>query len=226
MCELYFDVMSPYTYIAFQILKRYKTLWDLTVIFKPVNLGTIMKESGNQPPAMVPNRARFMANDLERTIKMLGLEKIFKGMPENFFSDVGKSSLLLNRILATIAESSEEGSENVWRAVDSAFAIIWEDDEYREGSLFVARKNLLQDFSKKARVQVSNDEMLEAGKVILKKNTERALELHAFGSPSLHFPNSSEKGKVFFGSDRFEQIAFLLGLPWYGPKAEQHASRL
>ena len=50
--------------------------------------------------------------------------------------------------------------------------------------------------------------------------TQAALDSGAFGAPwiVLH-PAPGEKGKPepFFGSDRFELMAFLMGKPWYGP---------
>jgi glutathione S-transferase kappa 1 len=213
--NFYFDVMSPYTYFAFQILKRYRTLWDLEVTFLPFNLRAIMAGSNNTPPAMVPNRALFLSNDLKRNADWFKLETTFKGMPDNFFSEVGKPSILLNRLLCVVCSSPVISETNKWKAVDAAFRIIWEDPRYRNKSLFYLPSGLdgLQsDFLSQA--SLGDQRLTESqGRYLLKEHTERALGLHAFGSPILHFENH----EIFFGSDRFEQIAFIFNLPWYGP---------
>ena len=71
-------------------------------------------------------------------------------------------------------------------------------------------------------------------------NTAEAIELGAFGVPWIVFPaealkeqraiqsvQTAKSGRVaFFGSDRFELIAFLLGKPWLGPNPDRKRARL
>jgi len=72
--------------------------------------------------------------------------------------------------------------------------------------------------------------MSEAPKALLKANTAEAVELGVYGSPALlvdrTYQGSSagvdtairgEGGMLIFGSDRFEQLAFLCDKPWFGP---------
>jgi len=50
---LHFDVISPYSWIGFELLHRHNRLWnDPTIIVqnKPTFLGGIMHGSGNKPP--------------------------------------------------------------------------------------------------------------------------------------------------------------------------------
>ena len=214
--EFYFDVMSPYTYFAFQVLKRYASLWKLEVRLIPFNLGGIMKGSGNTPPAMVANKAVFLSNDLTRNAKWFNVEKSFKGMPSNFFAEMGKHALVLNRLLAVLMRNEALSESSKWRAVDTAFSILWEASEYRKGSEFLADSGaLVSDFLMRSSINEPID--VELGKRLLKENTEEALELGAFGSPIMRFPNSGIDENIFFGSDRFEQIAFIFGLIWQGP---------
>ena len=51
--ELYYDVISPYSYFCFEALSRYRQPWDMDLRLKPFNLGAIMKEANNKPPGMV-----------------------------------------------------------------------------------------------------------------------------------------------------------------------------
>lgn len=40
---LYIDVVSPWTYVAFTVLQRYKKPWNLDLKIVPINLGYVMK---------------------------------------------------------------------------------------------------------------------------------------------------------------------------------------
>ena len=61
----------------------------------------------------------------------------------------------------------------------------------------------------------------------LKSNTEEAIASGAFGSPTM-IVTAPEimKPLVIFGSDRFEQLAFLTGREWLGPVPGRLQSRL
>jgi len=57
----------------------------------------------------------------------------------------------------------------------------------------------------------------EACKKQLQRNTQQAIEVGAFGSPSILVENAPQFGTfLIFGSDRFEQLT-CTGLPWLGP---------
>ena len=51
--ELFYDVVSPYTYIGFEALCRYRQPWDMELRLKPIFLAALMREAGNQSPALV-----------------------------------------------------------------------------------------------------------------------------------------------------------------------------
>ncbi|TGZ68245.1 hypothetical protein CRM22_004348 [Opisthorchis felineus] len=84
---LYFDIVSPYSWIGFEVACRYSQQWPVNFRFVPAYLGGIMRESGecapqlgtqrmksilfmhiigNKPPGMVPARGRYMVKDLAR----------------------------------------------------------------------------------------------------------------------------------------------------------------
>ena len=220
-CKFFFDVMSPYTYFAFQVLKGYRLIWGLNVEFIPFFLGGAMNETGNAPPATVPARAVFLSHDLKRNAKWFNVAA-FKNMPDNFFTDVYKLSIGVNRLLSIVCADSAVSVEAKWRIVDAAFHIIWESERYRAGSLFVVKpfaeivNDLITLSGDKAVIQSAAAAVESMGKERLKANTTIVVESGGFGSPIFQFPNSVDTN-IFFGSDRFEQIAHVLGKPWFGP---------
>lgn len=53
----------------------------------------------------------------------------------------------------------------------------------------------------------------------LQENTTLAVEKGAFGAPTMFIPSPNGQEKrdmMFFGSDRFEQMAFAISKPWAG----------
>ncbi|KHJ85682.1 hypothetical protein OESDEN_14587, partial [Oesophagostomum dentatum] len=64
--DLYYDVISPYAWIAFESLLRYEKVWSIKVNLKPFSLRGIMQSSGNRPPGLVPAKGLYMLKDIQR----------------------------------------------------------------------------------------------------------------------------------------------------------------
>ena len=47
--------------------------------------------------------------------------------------------------------------------------------------------------------------------------TEEAGDRGAFGAPTMFFSENGENEQMFWGSDRFEMVAFMYGKEWLGP---------
>jgi glutathione S-transferase kappa 1 len=57
--KLFYDVISPYSYFAFETIVRYKSLWNkMDLQLKPVHLFALLKASDNSPPVL---------NEIKRT---------------------------------------------------------------------------------------------------------------------------------------------------------------
>lgn len=228
--EFFFDVISPYSYLAWKTLCAYKEQWRLDIVFRPIFLPGLILGSGNTPPAQLPQRASFIDNDIKRTIKWYGLEGICRGVPLNMFSGATKDTVTLQRLLS-LAAMHPSVSESVRVAlVDLSFRSNWEDGSRRDhlNNLQPMDQKTLRSICIAAGVSDGvTDELLSnmaiEGKRVLKENTDSSISRGLFGVPSFVIyaddvgAPSSTMNFVVFGSDRFEQIAFLLGKRWLGP---------
>ncbi|KAF4684003.1 hypothetical protein FOZ60_008369 [Perkinsus olseni] len=214
--EFFYDVISPYTYLAWQTLKQYRTAWNVDVVLRPVFLGGIMKGSKNRPPAMVPNKGKYMQEDLRRAARILDV--LMLRAPRNFFSQVALQILTVQRLLA--AASDQKTREKL---TESAFKALWEDNSLRDSqnNLMEINDEFLRGICGSAGLDgTAADKMIEesktVGKADLVQATDEALEkYHSFGSPTI-VVHACDKPHTFFGGDRWEHIAHLLNKEYHG----------
>ncbi|CAL4124130.1 unnamed protein product, partial [Meganyctiphanes norvegica] len=213
--ELYYDVLSPYTWYSFEVLMRYKTHWKAEIELKPFLLAGIMKGAGNKPPMMVPNKATYMMNDLKRCSKYFQVP--LKMIQDPIETMLVKGSLVPNRFLTTLSIYYPSHLEEASRQF---FIELWNKDNDFTTTEAITRVAHAAGLTNKQLVDVQDKMTTNQVKEALKYNTSKALEYGAFGSPTAVTHSGSET-QMFFGSDRFPLIAQELGEPWYGPMPEK-----
>uniref|UniRef100_A0A2K5F8A5 Glutathione S-transferase kappa 1 n=1 Tax=Aotus nancymaae TaxID=37293 RepID=A0A2K5F8A5_AOTNA len=111
--ELFYDVLSPYSWLGFEVLCRYQNIWNINLQLRPSFIGGIMKDSGNKAPALVPRKGQYMANDLKLLRQHIQVPIQF---PKDFFSVIlEKGSLSAMRFLTAVNLEHPEMLENVSR---------------------------------------------------------------------------------------------------------------
>eukprot|EP00298_Acanthocystis_sp_HF-20_P006101 c16054_g1_i1.p1 GENE.c16054_g1_i1~~c16054_g1_i1.p1 ORF type:complete len:249 (-),score=112.42 c16054_g1_i1:26-739(-) len=225
--EFFFDVISPYTLLAWRVLKSYEKLWNLEIQLKPIFLGGVMQLTGNRPPAMLASRAKFQSDDIRRNAIFFGVPLL--PPPQNFFTEVARNSTQIQRLFLA-AESHGLAQEQIHKIVDAFMNAIHLEKSKRaaDGNLKINEDFLLtclqsSGLSKEVAetlVKASNSDEMKAK---LKAETEDAVKRGMYGSPTMIFhpiPGSSKEQGPFlvFGSDRFEQTAFILQKEWNGPQ--------
>lgn len=227
--SLYFDVVSPYTYLNLVTWSRYLPLWpSVDLALRPVFLGGIMKATGNKPPGMLRQKHAFMMQDLRRCSQQANIPLL--DVPTNFLSEVARASLQVQRTLCAAEQYGIPKSKRLDLALGFSYA-IHADPALRcsENTLTVAPPLFHSAFSRagfdeaeaKTIIQlVSSAEV----KGLLQAATDEAVARGAFGSPTLviesnaaHESGPSKDNLLIFGSDRMEQIAWILGEAWKGP---------
>lgn len=222
--ELYFDTISPYSFFAFEVLVRYSSVWDIDLKLVPVFLGGVMAGSGNQPPALVPVKAKYMKEDLQRCADYFHVPRIPE-LPSNFFAIA--RDLRMQRCLCAL--DCLGYPPDLHRAVARQFFLYihsYTSSRDRNNNIALTEKSLLSTLVAAGMEHTDAERILAhsthaEAKETLKHNTEIALERGAFGSPTIIV-----NGKLFFGSDRFDLIAHELRQKWMGPTPIKHCSAL
>ncbi|XP_006861250.1 PREDICTED: glutathione S-transferase kappa 1 isoform X1 [Chrysochloris asiatica] len=253
--ELFYDVLSPYSWLGFEVLCRYQHVWNVDLQLRPTLIAGIMKDSGNKPPALLPRKAQYMTQDLRSLGQHFQVPIQF---PKDFFSVIlEKGSLSAMRFLTAVhlecPEMLEKVSRELWMRVWSR--VSWVPADLPLGSS--AARGLLathtspssvtpfllfqdEDISESQSILAAAEkagmpaeqaqrflEKISSPKVKnqLKETTETACKYGAFGLP-VTVAHVDGQSHMLFGSDRMELLAHLLGEKWMGPVPPAPSARL
>lgn len=182
-----------------------------------------MKESGNRPPAMIPNKSMYMRSDLDRLAQYFNVPLHFPENPFNVMFD--KGSLSAMRFLTAVSEKEKSGDIMLERVSREIWKRIWSSDQD------ITLPASLSEAGLKAGLSASEvDELLQLSKSHLVKDklkhtTEEAVKHMAFGFP-LTVCHIDGKAEPFFGSDRFEVMAHCIGEKWLGPQPDKPMAKM
>ncbi|MDA0713047.1 MAG: DsbA family protein [bacterium] len=204
--KFYYDVISPYSWLAFEVLCRFKKIWNLDLDLCPFFLGGVMRSTENKAPSLLPAKAPYMLKDLMRQSEYY---QISLQIPSNFLSN----TILAMRLLTVVKAKSEQNLESLSRA-------LWQR-HYGLG-LEITSIDAMKECLAKADISTASAEEYlaltqeESVKEQLKVVTQSAIDKGAFGAPTF-FVETPEGEEMFFGSDRFHLVAQLLGVKSNGP---------
>ena len=186
--EFFFDLSSPYSYLAATQMQPLADKTGATVVWRPMVLGAVFKATGNEMPARVPGKARWMGNDLQRWAEHYGVPFRFsshfpantiKAMRLVLVDDVKAAAVALAGFRAMWAEDRDLTDEAVLRSIAA------------EGGLDPA-----------AAMQAIET---PAVKDKLRANTDEAVARGAFGAPALLVGD-----ELFWGNDRLHFVEAAL----------------
>jgi len=184
--EFFFDYVSPFSYLANSQVPAIASRTGADLVYRPFFLGGVMQATGNQPPATLPARAKYMPKDIGRWVRRYGVPFVFNS---NFPMNT------LHAMRAALA-AQELGAFPVFHA--ALFRAAWEE---RANLSDVA---VLRDVIAKAGLDAERivsrsgaDEIKER----LKASTAEAVERGAFGAPTFFVGD-----ELFFGNDRLDFV--------------------
>jgi 2-hydroxychromene-2-carboxylate isomerase len=191
MVELFFDFISPYSYLAFTHARALGARLGREIEPKPVLLAGILNALGTKGPAEVPQRRAYLIKDVLRAAHRAGVSIALP--PAHPF----------NPLVALRVAALDMDPALRWRVVDVLFAATWATAEGIEGPERVASVLGAAGIDPAGLAARASTE----GKERLRRNTDDALARGAFGVPTFFVD-----GEMFFGFDSLPAIeAFARG---------------
>ena len=181
--DFYFDIISPYSYIAHKKIQKIKEQQKIIFNYKPILLGGLHNQAGISAPAFNKYKMKNMQSDCELVSKKNNIS--FK-----WNSKFPINSLSIMRGYLSVEDSQKEDYLNIF------FNAYWKDNldlssEKEFSKLLVNLKIDSKIFFDKITQQSIKD--------TLKKFTNEAFENVVFGAPTFIVNN-----KIFWGQDRLE----------------------
>ena len=184
--EFFWDVGSPYTYLASTRIDQVAKACSAQARWRPFLLGGVFRDTGNRPPLEVPEKLNYMLDDLKTWAAHY---KISFSFPAVF---------PINSLLPMRAAV---GADRLGKGKEFAAAImrtLWTEgkDPGLPENLNEAAQSVGLDGEKLA--QMAQDPEI---KDVLKQNTAEAVERGAFGAPTFFVED-----QMFFGNDRLDFV--------------------
>ncbi|KAJ5090690.1 thioredoxin-like protein [Penicillium argentinense] len=201
---LYVDIVSPFAYIAFHVLKNSPTFAKCNINYVPIFLGGLMHECNNTPPINIKNKDKWMGLERMRWAKYFNVPMTEK-LPEGF----PPKTLAIQRALCTI---SQKWPEKLPAVIEALYRSFWVDENPRIGDLEGFAPVLERVLGKQAAQETLSAMSQPEIKALLSANTNRSFKEGAFGLPWFQCTDASGKTEGFWGVDHLGVVADFLGL--------------
>ena len=181
--DFYFDIISPYTYIAHKKIQKINKNNKIKFNYKPILLGGLHKLAGITAPAFNKFKMKNMHNDSVLISKKNNFDFFWNNkFPIN--------SLYIMRGYLFISENEKKNYLDVFM------------DAYWKNNLDLSDEKILIQLLTYCKIDCEkffNGIKDQSIKDNLKKLTEEAFQKEIFGAPTFIVNN-----KLFWGQDRFE----------------------
>ena len=185
LVEFFFDVGSPYSYLAATQTRALRERTGARVRLRPFLLGGVLKETGNDAPARVAAKARWMLSDLARWAERYGV-------PFRMSSHFPVNTLSAQRALCAAEKLfGEEAMENLAMELFRAMWVEGRDVSSGDELAFAANAAGLDVAALTAAIGTADI------KETLRKTTDEAIARGAFGAPTFFVGDV-----MFWGNDR------------------------
>jgi len=181
--DFYFDIISPYSYIAHKKIQKVKDNQKIIFNYKPILLGGLHNLAGISAPAFNKYKMKNMQNDCELVSKKNNISFTWN-------SKFPINSLYLMRGYLYVSDNQKNNYLNTF------FEAYWKDN--------LDLSNNEEIFQLLNTLNIDNEKFLngikeQSIKDDLKKLTSDAFKKEVFGAPTFIVNN-----KIFWGQDRLE----------------------
>ena len=181
--DFYFDVISPYSYLAHQKIKVIKQKQEVIFNYKPILVGGLHNLHGITPPAFIKPKLRYMISDCNLVASKNNFNFLWNSkFPLNSL-DIMRGYLFVNIDIRDFY-------------LDKIFDAYWKDN------LDISNEEILKTLIKKCKIDpnifldgIKNIDIKDKLLII----TKEAHKKEVFGTPTFIVNN-----KIFWGQDRLE----------------------
>ena len=186
--EFWFDFGSTASYLAWTQIPALEAATGAKAIYKPMLLGAVFQATGNQSPATIPAKGKYVFADFERFAKRYGVTLVRNPhFPIN--------TLLFMRGAIALQATSDPRFLDYCRTV---FNAIWvESLNMNDPAVAVAALGKA-GFNAPGLVALASE---QATKDALKIATQEAIDRGIFGAPTFFVGD-----QMFWGQDRMEFV--------------------
>ena len=186
--EFYFDLGSPYSYLAYYRLLQIAEQQEIQVVYKPILLGGVFKATGNRSPIEIPVKGAYSILDIQRWAE-------YYHIPMQMNPHFPMNTLTLMRILTGVQLLHLEKFEQVLKLLfDAMFGTPQNLNE----------PTVLAEVLKPSGFSVEDIMSMVQSEVVKQKlitETEQAIQRGIFGAPTFFVGD-----EMYWGQDRLHFV--------------------
>lgn len=191
--EFFFDVGSPYSYLAYKELPRVAARTGASIVWHPMLLGGVFKATGNHSPMDIPAKRQWSDGDLDCWARRYGAPfRLNPHFPINTLA-----------LMRGAIGYQRKGDADFHRYVDAIFSAMWETGRNLNDPNEIGKVLVEAGLDPREALAMLDDPEVKAE---LKRATEEAVARGIFGAPSFIVND-----KLYWGNDRLlfveEQLA-------------------
>ena len=186
--EFYFDLGSPYSYLAYYRLLQMAEQQEIQIVYKPILLGGVFKATGNRSPIEIPVKGAYSILDMQRWAE-------YYQIPMQMNPHFPMNTLTLMRILTGVQLLHLEKFEQVLKLLfDAMFGTPQNLNE----------PTVLAEVLKPSGFSVEDIMSMVQSDVVKQKlitETEQAILRGIFGAPTFFVGD-----EMYWGQDRLHFV--------------------
>ena len=186
--EFYFDLGSPYSYLAYYRLLQIAEQQEIQIVYKPILLGGVFKATGNRSPIEIPVKGAYSILDMQRWAE-------YYQIPMQMNPHFPMNTLTLMRILTGVQLLHLEKFEQVLKLLfDAMFGTPQNLNE----------PTVLAEVLKPSGFSVEDIMSMVQSDVVKQKlitETEQAIQRGIFGAPTFFVGD-----EMYWGQDRLHFV--------------------
>lgn len=186
--EFYFDLGSPYSYLAYYRLLQMAEQQEIQIVYKPILLGGVFKATGNRSPIEIPVKGVYSILDMQRWAE-------YYQIPMQMNPHFPMNTLTLMRILTGVQLLHLEKFEQVLKLLfDAMFGTPQNLNE----------PTVLAEVLEPSGFSVEDIMSMVQSEVVKQKlitETELAIQRGLFGAPTFFVGD-----EMYWGQDRLHFV--------------------